>query len=625
LRTRFIAIFLVLVGCSLAAQVYGDQKANEGGDEADTSTKTIFFYYGDNGPLKSISSSVSYSVYLTKALNFNASTNLANSYNKDTDFPSKNVSFNTSISYVPPGSRLSSDIEYSYSETDISIAPSETSEGYKTYNRDVGLTASLTYRFTDNIRSSMDMMFSNNKADKYAPRENRESSEKEDKSVGTTLTYNITPTTNMNVSYDHTRTVGWELARSENFEMFDPPIIKENSGAGDIQSGLQSSLDVSERLHVSTSISVSQKEKVDKYEPAYNSTYLSGNASVSVSYIPHNNFKFFADSSYYRSKSIKDKSMEQLTGEEEFNLLDTNFKLSGNLEWQISKNTRLTTEVGRTYTDNYYYDEEGNHPDQYHKYARYFKETYEIFTRSFLTYNISERLTLQMTHYYNNTDTQFRVLVGENDESGKSKNNNFSSSIYYEFSDSTTALVTAGMDNTYSYFYDEDYAYSSNKKTDKVYLETKFLQDIGDFIQWEVSYKINQNREWYLEKHKFGNNALTRTLGTNISFLWGMVQPSLGGGVSWIRDGANDNKTYTLSPGVSVEPTDKFLVNFYFNYSRTDKTNLENPDYRLTENNIYYNSSISYQLFEGLSLSLSMNKGANQTYSTFSGGINYSF
>jgi hypothetical protein len=109
-----------------------------------------------------------------------------------------------------------------------------------------------------------------------------------------------------------------------------------------------------------------------------------------------------------------------------------------------------------------------------------------------------------------------------------------------------------------------------------------------------------------------------------------MVQPTMGAGMEWIRNsqlGYNDIQTLILSPSVSFKPTEKFSLDVYFTYSRYHNSNTENPDLKSIDSRINYRSSISYQLFAGLSLNLSMDPSATETerVSTFTGGMNYSF
>ncbi|MBA7708548.1 hypothetical protein ES703_117450 [subsurface metagenome] len=205
---RFLVSLIAVLVCFASVRAYADDK----GDDETQSTKNVYFRYGDNGPRKSISSSISYSTYLAKNLSFTASTDLANSYNKDMDFPTKTINFSTSISYTPLDSRLSTDIGYSYRTTDSSIAGQGGGEEYATYDRNIGLTATVAYKFTNDLRASMDMNFTDYKRDNTAPRESRDNREKENKSVGTTVNYNITSTTNMSAAYHYSKTTGWELS-----------------------------------------------------------------------------------------------------------------------------------------------------------------------------------------------------------------------------------------------------------------------------------------------------------------------------------------------------------------------------------------------------------------------------
>jgi len=621
----FVSLIAVLV-CFAGVRAYADDK----GDDETQSTKNVYFRYGDNGPRKSISSSISYSTYLTKSLNFTASTDLANSYNKDMDFPTKTINFSTSISYTPQDSRLSTDIGYSYRTTDSSIAGQGGGEEYATYDRNIGLTATVAYKFTNDLRASMDMNFTDYKRDNNAPRESRDNREKENKSVGTTVNYNITSTTNMSGTYHYSKTTGWELSRSDYFEMFEPPLVYENSGGGRVSGRLQTSIDATDNFHISTNINVYKFKKVDKYDPSYNTTNLSGDGLVSISYTPHTNFKLLANASFYRNKIIEDKRAKEIKGYDIFNRVYTNLDMSGKVEWQISDNSRLTTDVGREYSDTYFYDKDdpSKHPGPDHPNAENFKEVFELYVSSFLIYTISERLSLQISHYYKRTDHQYRVIVGDYDNSNYVHNNNFNSSIRYEFSDSTTSLVSCGMNNTNFFYYDESVALLNNNRTDNISLNVQFLQDVGDYTQLDLSYYINQYKKRMVKQHLTTSESLIREVSANISFLWGVVQPTLGGGVEWIRNnmaGYNSLKTYTFSPGITIKPTENFTVSFYFNYSRYDNSSTDDPDLRNIYHRIHYDSSISYLLFEGMNISLSMDRSATETYSTFSGSINYTF
>lgn len=623
---RLCLVLIALLVSSIPPVVYAGS-GDDQGEEGSQSTKTVNFSYGDTGTQKSIGSSISYSTYLTEALSLNTTTSLSNSYNKDTDFPAKSINFSTSLNYIPQDSRLNTSIGYLYSKADSSVTPKGTSEAFKVYDRNTTLNSSVGYRFTDNLKLSMDMGFIHHFTDSSAPQESRDNLDKETKSVGSTMTYNITSTTNMSGSYNYIKQTGWQLWKSGDYEMFDPPKIYENSNGGNIGGGLQSSIDVSESFHISTSVNALKYRKLDIYNPANNAEQLSGSSSASVSYTPHPNLKFLADGSFDRSQILYDKEAGKILGHSVFNVYETKMDLGGKLEWQISPNARFTTDLDRNYYDKDYIDEKGDHPDEYSTYASSYKSIYELGLNSALIYTFSDRLSMQINHYYKNTDNQYKIIIGGIDNSNSVHNNNFHSSIRYEFSDSTTSLVECGMDDTKTAYYDESLT-GRNEHKANISLKVEFLQDLGKYTQLDLTYNIFQERKRLIQTDLITGDSLTRELNSNITFLFGIVQPTMGAGVEWIRNNQsafNDSQTLILSPSVSFKPTEKFSLDFYFTYSRYHSSNTENPDLKSIDSRITYSSSISYQLFTGLSLNLSMGYDPTTDHSTFTGGMNYSF
>lgn len=623
---RLCLVLIALLVSSIPPVVYAGS-GDDQGEEGSQSTKTVNFSYGDTGTQKSIGSSISYSTYLTEALSLNTTTSLSNSYNKDTDFPAKSINFSTSLNYIPQDSRLNTSIGYLYSKADSSVTPKGTSEAFKVYDRNTTLNSSVGYRFTDNLKLSMDMGFIHHFTDSSAPQESRDNLDKETKSVGSTMTYNITSTTNMSGSYNYIKQTGWQLWKSGDYEMFDPPKIYENSNGGNIGGGLQSSIDVSESFHISTSVNALKYRKLDIYNPANNAEQLSGSRSASVSYTPHPNLKFLADGSFDRSQILYDKEAGKILGHSVFNVYETKMDLGGKLEWQISPNARFTTDLDRNYYDKDYIDEKGDHPDEYSTYASSYKSIYELGLNSALIYTFSDRLSMQINHYYKNTDNQYKIIIGGIDNSNSVHNNNFHSSIRYEFSDSTTSLVECGMDDTKTAYYDESLT-GRNEHKANISLKVEFLQDLGKYTQLDLTYNIFQERKRLIQTDLITGDSLTRELNSNITFLFGIVQPTMGAGVEWIRNNQsafNDSQTLILSPSVSFKPTEKFSLDFYFTYSRYHSSNTENPDLKSIDSRITYSSSISYQLFTGLSLNLSMGYDPTTDHSTFTGGMNYSF
>jgi hypothetical protein len=599
-----------------------------GGGEGETqSTKTVNFSYGDNGTTKSIGSSINYSTYLTEALNLNTTTSLSNSYNKETDFPAKSINFSTALNYVPQGSRLNTMVNYSYSKTDSSVTPQGSSEAFKVYDRNTCLNSSVGYRFTDNLKLSMDMAFTHHFRDNSAPRASRDNLDKESKSVGSTMTYNITQTTNMSGSYSYSKQTGWQLWKNGDCEMFDPPKIYENSDGGNLSGGLQSSIDVSENFHISTSVNAFDYRKLDAYNPANNAKQLSGSGSASVSYTPYTNIKFLGDASFNRSQTLYDKEAAKILGHSVFNIYETKLDLGGKLEWQISPNARFTTDFTRSYDDKDFADQQGNHPGEYDQDAQNYKTIYEVGLNSALIYTFSDRLSIQINHYYKNAKAQCKVLIGGVDNSQSIHNNNFHSSIRYELSDSTTSLVECGMDDTKNVYFDESRS-GQNDHAANIDLIVEFLQDLGKYTHLDLKYDIYQRRTRLIKSGDITDDSLTRELVANLSFLLGIIQPTMGTGMQWIRNNQSaydDVQTFILSPSVSFKPTDKFSVDFYFTYTRYHNASTTNPDRLKIESKVNYRSSISYQLFSGLNLNLSMDREPTANNSTFSGGLNYSF
>jgi len=628
LGKRLCLVLIALLVSNLPPAVYAGS-GDDQGEEDSQSTKTVNFSYGDTGTQKSIGSSISYSTYLTEGLNLNTTTSLSNSYNKETDFPTKYISFSTSLNYTPNDSRLSTNVSYSYSKTDSHVTPKGTSEAFKVYDRNTTLNSSVGYRFTDNLKLSMDMGFTHHFKDNSAPLVSRDNVDKESKSLGSTMTYNITSTTNMSGSYSYSKQTGWQLWKNDNYEMFDPPKIYENSNGGNISGGLQSSIDASENFHISTSVNALKYKKLDIYNPANNAEQLSGSGITSVSYTPHPNLKFLADGSFNRSQTLYDKEAEKILGHKVFNVYVTTMDLGGKLEWQISPNARFTTDLDRNYADYDYVDEQGNPPGEYDQPAQSYKSIYGLGLNSALIYTFSDRLSIQINHYYKNTDNQSKVIIGGVDYSQYAHSNNFHSSIRYEFSDSTTSLVECGMDDTKTAYYDESLA-GQNAHKANISLKVEFLQDLGKYTQLDLTYNIFQQRSRLIQTELITEDSLTRKLNANITFLFGMVQPTMGAGMQWIRNSQStydDSQTLILSPSVSFKPTDRFSLDFYFTYSRYHNSSTTNPNLKSIYSQVSYRSSISYQLFAGLNLNLSMDHSATETerVSTFTGSMNYSF
>ena len=128
-------------------------QADEGGEEAE-SAKTFDLNYYSQSDSKNADGSVSYTVPLTRNLDFATSTSLDNGYNPEDNRSSRGRNTSLSIDYDPPSPwRLS--FSYGNSYNLVHRPPTEEYDEFKTESSSNGVDSSLDYEFSTDLKADL--------------------------------------------------------------------------------------------------------------------------------------------------------------------------------------------------------------------------------------------------------------------------------------------------------------------------------------------------------------------------------------------------------------------------------------------------------------------------------------
>lgn len=548
---RFFFIKKIVILMVLLISVIAFSKDDTTSDQTD---RKLNMSYSSLEDIKYLTGMVSYSKYLTEKVYLSVSTGLTNTFEKSINQPKTTLDISTDMNYKPTSPvSLSVTYQFSISDAERMFADYNVID-YKAYSYDTKLDSKTTYRFTDDLNTSLNISMNKNKFKTKTPGSNWGEGNSQTKSVGGSVSYNLTDNTIVGVLFDYTREKSDTHA---NYGSGTDPVEYEDvisdSSQGQMIGRVSSEKSLGENASIKISSSFSVSKTTDKETRINDTNMLTGGANLNLTYDMFSWLNFISEVSYSRQKTDYLYNRERKIKVSNYlDKLTQSQRYYGKLEFSVFNNSTLLVSYDRNLTTPHYYLEGGVEIEPSEDIANSIYKTYIDTFVSELRSNLTNKLTFTVKNTVYTTKKIYEILP-ENDT--KTKRIHLMTLFTYEMSLDTTFTVKPQMDLTLKNDPgDEDFTKTSNYS-----VNTSASHSLGDVLTLNLSYYINQLLKVDFEGST-KNSKLTRKFTSSIRFTFSdVVRPSFSGIFNWNMSDTNAF-AYTFSPSVEINPTNKLSI-----------------------------------------------------------------
>ncbi|MCP4231851.1 MAG: hypothetical protein GY771_17115, partial [bacterium] len=279
LKIKIVLLFALILGIPSVAKEGGD---DDGGEEGET-TAVVSSGYTSQRSEDGINASLGYTNNLTKNLLFRFDVGLSNRFNTTENREIESHLVGLSSKYDPP-SPWKLDVRYNYNRS-YNYRPEEINQDeYLAYTRSHSLGSSLSYAFTESVRTYLDVNLSKSEMESKVAGESNPDTDSNQNSIDSLVEYDITPSTAVNVRYsggiDSTEYSG----SSERVADPPPPPKKGRTQRHSVYGSIVSNNSITDNFNLDMSLNVNDATKRDELLPGLDSDALSRTASNAISY-----------------------------------------------------------------------------------------------------------------------------------------------------------------------------------------------------------------------------------------------------------------------------------------------------------------------------------------------------
>jgi hypothetical protein len=564
-------------------------QADEGGEEAE-SAKTFDLNYYSQSDSKNANGSVSYTVPLTRNLDFATSTSLDNGYNPEDNRSSRGRNTSLSIDYDPPSPwRLS--VSYGNSYNLVHRPPAEEYDEFKTENSYNGVDSSLDYEFSTDLKadlrlgvqdSSQEILIARGE-DVPPPTTSRSHN------FGGGIDYNLTAATTFSVDYSgDISSSKIEIAKTLTYpERKIKPALSHKIG-NTVSGQIGMNKDLSEKLNLNLSFGVTDSVDRDRLEPALDGDMLDGNASGDVTYDLSSLLSLSNSVSFGRSRDFYENKerYRKLLNEIRYDVKRARFANTANIRVTPGEHSEFNVAINYEETENILRDADGELPSRDDPGPAYLCEmsrSYRITSDYDLA--LGEDVTFHLAHYLTESRPH-KLVFPEQDKT--TKFNNLDGNVGFDWTKALRVDVNTAM-NVVLYRHDDPITARDENRDDlKISLGTSFIYDVTRDTTVEIKTDISKNSTTYVDPETTSADSaqINRHLYTNVRREFGeLFKPSVGVDITHGRDyfpGSRRSDKRRLNIGVNpsaeINTSDKLKLNLYFSYSRERIEKVFRPD-----------------------------------------------
>ncbi len=600
-------------------------QADEGGEEAE-SAKTFDLNYYSQSDSKNANGSMSYTVQLTRNLDFATSTSLDNGYNPEDNRSLRGRNTSLSIDYDPPSPwRLS--VSYGNSYNLVHRPPTEEYDEFKTESSSNGVDSSLDYEFSTDLKadlrlgvqdSSQEILIARGE-DVPPPTTSRSHN------FGGGLDYNLTAATTFSVDYSgDISSSKIEIAKTRTYpERKIKPALSHNIG-NTVSGQIGMNKDLTEKLNLNVSFGVNDSIGRDRLEPALDSDMLNGNASGDVTYdlssllSLSNSVSFGRGRDFYENKERYRKIFNEIR----YDVKRASFTNTTNVRVTPGEHSEFNVAVNYEETENILRDADGNLPSEEDPGPANSCERYRSY-RITSDYDLAlgEDVTFHLAHYLTESRPH-KLVFPEQDKT--TKFNNLDGNVGFDWTKDLRVDVNTAM-NVVLYRYDDPNTAGDTDHDDlNILLGISFIYDVTRDTTVEIKTDISKNSTTYVDPETTGTDTakINRHLYTNVRREFGeLFKPNVGVDITYGRDyfpgSPRSNKrrwNIGVNPGAEINTSDKLKLNLYFSYSRETIEKVFRPDPEDWEIIFGYAGGVGVTYVVSNNLTLTSNSRASHSY-----------
>ncbi|MEE9455943.1 MAG: hypothetical protein V3W11_02190 [bacterium] len=600
-------------------------QADEGGEEVE-SAKTFDLNYYSQSDSKNVNGSASYTVQLTRNLDFATSTSLDNGYNPEDNRSSRGRNTSLSIDYDPPSPwRLS--VSYGNSYNLVHRPPAEEYDEFKTESSSNGVDSSLDYEFSTDLKADLRLGVQDSSQEILIARGEDVTPPTTSRShnFGGGIDYNLTAATTFSV--DYSGDISYSKIEIAKTRTYPPRPIKPalSHKIGNTVSGqIGMNKDLSEKLNLNLSFGVIDSVGRDRLEPALDSDMLDGNASGDVTYdlssllSLSNSVSFGRGRDFYENKERYRKIFNEIR----YDVKRARFTNTTNVRVTPGEHSEFNVAINYEETENILRDADGKLPsrdDPGPASSCEMPSSYRITSDYDLA--LGEDVTFHLAHYL--TESRLHKLVfPEQDKT--TKFNNLDGNVGFDWTKSLRVDVNTAM-NVVLYRHDDpDTAEDEDHDDLRILLGTSFIYDVTRDTTVEIKTDISKSSTTYIDPltTKTDYAQINRHLYANVRRDFGeLFKPSVGVDITYGRDyfpgSPQSNKrrlNIGVNPGAEINTSDKLKLNLTFSYSRETIEGVFEPDPEDWQIIYGYAGGVGVTYVVSKNLTLTSNSRASHSY-----------